>query len=250
MRWQCGIKESLHRGSVTLICLGNSSGEQALREGISLGADRAILINDSSLNNSDSYATAKALSKAIKCFPYDLILCGRKADDTQLGLVGAYIAQMLGVTLIQDVIQVEIGAAPNNIKTQRKLEKGNREIVECYTPALFTIECGPIKPRYPTRKSILEAERQSIEHLTLAQLGLSPDEVGIPGSKIQIKQLGSPKPKMKNLVIPDSKLNPLDRLKLISKGGVEKKQSKVLEGNPEVLASQIVQYLKQRRIIN
>ena len=115
---------------------------------------------------------------------------------------------------------------------------------------LITIEQGLIKPRYPAVRAILKAKSQKIEHLNLEQLSLSPHEVGISGSIVQMRQLSGPKPKMKGLVIPDSELTPVERLRIISGGGVAKKESKFLEGDLTTIASQIIQYLKQKRIIS
>jgi electron transfer flavoprotein beta subunit len=249
VEWAVRIKEALQKGNITLISLGTPLSEQAMREGLAVGADNAFLVCDPALDRGDSYATAFALARAISRFPYDLIMCGRKADDTQSGLVGAYIARILDIPLIQDVIKIDIEPETNNLITQRKLPKGNREIVKCCPPVLLTTEHGLIEPRYPAVRAVMKAKKQKIEHLDLKQLGLSPNQVGIAGSKVKMRQLGGPKPKMKGLVIPDSKLTPAERLRIISAGGVTKKESRFLEGDPPTIATQIVQYLKQRRII-
>lgn len=249
VEWAVRIKERLQKGNITLISLGTPLSEQALREGLAIGADNAFLVCDPALNNSDSYTTALALARVISRFPYDLILCGRKADDTQSGQVGAYIARMLDMPMVQDVIQIDVKPTSNNLVTQRKLQKGNREIVEFCPPVLLTMEHGLIEPRYPATRAVMKAKKQEIEHFDLKQLGLSPNEVGIAGSKVKMRQLSGPKPKMKGLVIPDSKLTPAERLRIISVGGVVKKESKFLEGDMQTIAFQIVQYLKQRRII-
>jgi electron transfer flavoprotein beta subunit len=249
VEWAVRIKERLQKGNITLISLGTPLSEQALREGLAIGADNAFLVCDPALDKGDSYATAFALARAISRFPCDLILCGRKADDAQSGLVGAYIARILDMPLIQDVIKIDIEPASNNLITQRKLPKGNREIVECCPPVLLTMEHGLIEPRYPAVRAVMKAKRQKIERLDLKQLGLSPNQVGIAGSKVKMRQLSGPKPKMKGLVIPDSKLTPAERLRIISGGGIAKKESRFLEGDPPTIASQIVQYLKQRRIM-
>ena len=243
------IKDMDGQSQVTLVSLGTSSSEQTLRKGIAMGADEAILLCDPAFEDGDSYATASLLAKTISAIPHDLVLCGQRADDSQAGQVGAYLAVMLGIPLIQGVVTTEVNLQAKNIRVQRKLEKGNREVVECPLPALLTVEAGLNTPRHATIRGVLKARKQEIAQRDTNQLGLSTEEVGLSGSKVRITHISPPKPKMKGLFVPDSKLSSVDKLKAIMGGGLVQKKSDFLEGDPKEIASQLVQVLKQQKFV-
>jgi len=244
------INEKDGEGQVTLVSLGDASAENALRKGLAMGADDAILLCDTAFDNGDSYTTALTLAKLIGSMPYDLILCGQRADDTQAGLVGSYIAGVLGIPLVREVVKVDMDAEHTKLLLHRKLEKGDREVVECSFPALLNVEAGLNSPRNSTIKGVLKAKRREITEYDTKQLGLSSEEVGLTGSKITMTDLTPPKPKMKGLFVPDSKLSAVDRMRSIMEGGMKEKKSDSLEGDPAKVASQLVQFFKQEKIIS
>ena len=244
------IKEKDGQGQVTLICVGSTSSEESLRKGIAMGADEAILLCDATFDNGDSYTTALALAKTIGTIPHDLVLCGRRADDTQAGLVGAYVAHMLGLPLIQGVIDVIVDSEAKRLVVHRKLERGDREVAECPLPALLTVETGLNTPRHLTVQGIFKTRNKEIPKRDSKQVGLSAEEVGLTGSKAHITHISPPKPKMKGLLIPDSKLSPAERLRLIASGGLVPRKSGLLEGDPEDVASKLIQYFKQKKILS
>ena len=77
---ECGIEEGLqlkeaHGGEVVLISMGPERGKDAIRKGLSMGADRGVLISDSQLAGADALLTARALEAAIKAEAPDLVIC-------------------------------------------------------------------------------------------------------------------------------------------------------------------------------
>ena len=88
--------------------MGPPQAESALREALSMGADRAILVSDRAFAGADTLATSYMLSVAIKKIKnYDLILCGRQAIDGETGQVGPQLAEALD--LPQATYAEEIG---------------------------------------------------------------------------------------------------------------------------------------------
>jgi FAD/FMN-containing dehydrogenase len=65
-------------GSVTALSMGPLQAEEALREALALGADRAVLLSDRAFAGSDSWATAVVLARALrKLGPFDSAGRGR-----------------------------------------------------------------------------------------------------------------------------------------------------------------------------
>ncbi len=77
-------------GTVSVLTMGPSQSEEALRESMAAGADQAILLTDPLFAGADTLATSKVIGSAISRmdpFP-DLILCGRQTIDSDTGHVG------------------------------------------------------------------------------------------------------------------------------------------------------------------
>ncbi len=75
------LKES-HGGKVTVLTVGRPEAEQALKTGLGIGADDAVLVSDPVLEGSDCLATARVLAAAIQRIgDYDIIVAGRSAID-------------------------------------------------------------------------------------------------------------------------------------------------------------------------
>lgn len=242
------LKESCGSGQVTVVSMGDSSAEKALRSCLAVGADRAVLLCDPAFSGPDSYISGAILAKAISFLDYDLILCGVRAIDTNAGQVGAVVAELLGIPLVSAVAKIEVSTDCRRVTVQRKLERGDREVVEAELPALLTIELGH-KPRYPSLPSRLAAQRKGIDYYDAAALGLLPDEVGSAGSKTTVLSVSPPKPKARKLFAPDSSLSPAERMRLLMSGGIQEKEGNFLEGAPKEVASKLVEFLNSERLL-
>ena len=102
------IKEQVGSGTVTVITLGTQKSLEALRTGIAMGADEAVLLEDSAFVGGDEYATAKALAAAMKGMEWDIIICGKEAFDDSSGIVGPLVAEFLGIPHITTVVKVSL----------------------------------------------------------------------------------------------------------------------------------------------
>jgi electron transfer flavoprotein beta subunit len=246
------IKEKCGGGEVTALCMGLPSATQVLRTCLAMGADRAILLCDPAFDNSDSYVTGVVLAKAIAALKlsHDLILCGARAVDTNTGLTGPTIAQILRLPLVTEVVRIDVHDH-EKATAHKKLEAGNRAVIETPLPALLTVESGINTPRYLKLRAILAASRKTIERYDLKVLSLLPDEVGLAGSKTKVFSIAPPKPRGKKLFTPDSGLSAAERMRLIMSGGIAQKASSgLLEGDPRTLASRFVQFLKDKKLIS
>lgn len=242
------IKEK-NEGQVILITVGPPSAERALRQCLALGADRAILLCDPAFAGSDGYATAVVLAKAIALFQYDIVLCGVRAIDTNAGQVGSAIAEMLDIALVTGVTEIEVSTEQKKVTVQRRLEGGNREVVETPLPALLAVEAGLNKPRYPSLPSMIMAQRKEIERHDINALGLPPKEVGSSGAKTHTIRLSAAKPRPKRIFTPDSSLSAAERMRLIMSGGIAEKKGDLLAGEPADLASKLIQFLRQQKLL-
>src|SRR5439155_1457449 len=104
------IKEKMGDGKITVISLGKESAQAAIKQVLAMGADEGLLLSDDAFQGGDSYATAHALTAAIKKLgDVDAVFCGRQAADWDMGQVGIGIAEEMGwpVAIIAKDVQAE-----------------------------------------------------------------------------------------------------------------------------------------------
>ena len=126
-----------HGGHSTALSMGPSQAEESLREALSMGIDRAVLLSDRAFAGADSLSTAYTLSLAArKIGSYDLILCGKESSDGMTAQVGPQIAEFLD--LPQLICATEINIENTSVRIKQKTEDGFR-IVEAPLPAVLTV---------------------------------------------------------------------------------------------------------------
>ncbi len=181
---ECGIEEGLqlkeaHGGEVILVSMGPERAKDAIRKGLSMGADRGVLITDAQLAGADVLLTARALAAAIKPEQPDLIICATESYDGSTGMVPPMLAELLGLPQLTIVKKVEIDGT--TIRVHRQTADGY-QVVEASTPALITVTAGIAEPRYASLKGIMAARSKEIKQVGLGDLGI---ERGEPGETIE-----------------------------------------------------------------
>jgi electron transfer flavoprotein beta subunit len=171
---ECGIEEGLqlkeaHGGEVILVCMGPERAKDAIRKGLSMGADRGILISDAKLAGADALLTARALAAAIKPEAPDLVICSTESYDGSTGMVPPMLAELLGVPQLTVAKKVELDG--NTVNVHRQTSDGY-QVVEASMPALITVTAGIAEPRYASLKGIMAARSKEVKQLGLADLGI------------------------------------------------------------------------------
>jgi electron transfer flavoprotein beta subunit len=154
-----------------------------LRTALAMGADKAILVSDESLQGSDALGTAKVLAKALQRVQADLILAATESTDGYTGTLPVQVAELLGLPSITFAKRVRVEG--QTVLVDRQTEAGYDE-VECPLPALVTVTAGVVEPRYPSFKGIMAAKSRPIDQLKVADLDLSTDDVGWHGAGQEI----------------------------------------------------------------
>jgi len=239
------IRERTGVGEVTAVTVGPPDVEAVLRTSLTMGADKAIHVNSRSLKNLDAGITAAILARMIGRLQYDLVLCGRRSLDEDNGYVGASIAEQLGLPLVSGVAKVEVSADGRKLTAYRCVEKGDREVVECPTPALLTVDDKLNDPRYPSLPTYIAGLRKKIIKVEATEL-MKPQEAS-PATKILT--VTQPKPRLKKGFSIGSSLSASERIKLILSGGVKEKGMKMLEEKPELSALEVVRFLQSNKIV-
>ncbi|GHA85772.1 electron transfer flavoprotein subunit beta [Streptomyces termitum] len=173
------IAEEADDAEVTVLTVGPEDARDALRKALSMGADKAVHVDDESIHGSDVMATSLVLAKAIEKTGYDLVIAGMASTDGTMGVLPAILAERLGVpqvTLLSEV-KVEGGKV-----TGRRDGDTASEQLEASLPAVVSVTDQSGEARYPSFKGIMAAKKKPVEELELDDLDLDEDEVGLEGS--------------------------------------------------------------------
>jgi electron transfer flavoprotein beta subunit len=158
-------------GNVTLVSMGPTGNMQGIRQALAMGADKAVVVDDSELRGSDALTTARVLAAAIRREGFDLVIAGTESTDGYSGVVPQMIAELLDVPALTYATSIEVG---DGVSIHRQTMSGY-DTVEASLPALVTVTAGVVEPRYPTFKGIMDAKKKPVDTLTVADLGVSPD---------------------------------------------------------------------------
>ena len=184
------VKEKMG-GTVTILCMGPSRSVETIRTGLAMGADKAVHLDDPSLEGGDSFATATSLAAALKGMEYDLIFCGKQAVDDDSSQVGQMLAEMLGLPHVSLIQKLEIADDKKSATVHSQVE-GGMAILDVSLPAVLTTQKGLNEPRYASLPGIMKAKKKPLETKDAAALGLSSDSVGCAGSKTMITKMTPP----------------------------------------------------------
>ncbi len=181
---ECAVEEAVrlveaHGGGVTVLTLGPPAAADQLRDMLSLGATRAVLLETDD-REWGPIATADAIVAEVTGaaadpappaspdpsappaphLPYDLLLFGNEAADTGNYQVAVRVAHALGLPCVTGIKNLEVtGAAAR----ARREYRGTEEAFDIPLPAVVSVKEGINLPRYPSLPGRLRAKRATIE---------------------------------------------------------------------------------------
>jgi len=178
-------------GKVTVLTIGEAEAIEALHAALAMGADEAIHISDPAFEGTDSFGTAHILAAALqKVGEFDAVLCGRQAGDVEMGLVGPFLAEKVGLPCVTLAANMEAG--DGKTKLRRPIE-GGYEVLETATPFLATMMNDESNvPRYVSVRGLRKAMRSEVPVWSAADLGLDPAKLGSETAQIEMEELFIP----------------------------------------------------------
>lgn len=174
------IKDNNPGTMVTIITMAPAYAENSLRDAIAAGADHAVLVCDSALAGSDTLVTAKILASAIRFLgSFDLVLCGRKAIDSETGHIAPQLSERLGLPVATAVTAFNVQDDTLHIFCT---SDGASAEFTGKTPAVLSICNGTDMVRNPTIVGMRHSKNAAIKHIALADIGIPAENAGLSGS--------------------------------------------------------------------
>ena len=162
-------------GEVTVVSMGPASAMEAIRKALSMGAAKGILVTDDSLAGADALVTARVLAAAIKRVEgVDLVISGVESTDGSAGVLPGMIAELLGMPQVTFAKHIDL--KDSKLVVNRQTVAGY-DVIEATLPVVLSVTAGVNEPRYPTFKGIMQAKSKPVDQLTVADLGLSAEDV-------------------------------------------------------------------------
>jgi electron transfer flavoprotein beta subunit len=194
------IRDTIGDSEVTVVSMGPTSTQEAMRRALAMGADRAILVTDAALEGSDALSTARVLAAVLKKEEVDLVFCSTESTDGYTGMVPGGIAEFLGLPQLTFAREITIEGQKAVIK---RVTVTGYQNVECSLPAVVTIASGAFEAIYPTMKGIMGAKKKPFIQLSLADLGIEASQVGEAGARERVMSIGMAESRAAGQVIKD-----------------------------------------------
>ena len=202
MSTAAGLKEALG-AEVVVFTMGPPQARDALVQCLAMGADRAVHLLDQVFAGSDTLATARALSMALRREHFDLVICGLNSVDAETGQVGPEIAELLGVPQITAVTRLEVSDSGAGITAERLTDAGH-DLVYCPLPALITVTEGVAPELYPSPQALEAVRDEDLTELVAADLSEDRSLFGPEGSPTWVSGIQAVESERDGVVIRDT----------------------------------------------
>ncbi len=169
---ECLVMRDAVGGDVSVVCVGGEVAKETIRKALAMGADSGTLLVADEEKRLDSFAYADILATYLKGHPADLVACGKQAQDTDAGLTGSMLAELLDLPYASNAVGLETEADGSAVHVVRQSDSG-QERIDLPVPSLVTCSNDMNEPRIPTLKGIMQSKRKPIEEIDLETLGLA-----------------------------------------------------------------------------
>lgn len=159
-------------GEVDVLLIGPEKAKETVRKALAMGADRGIHVAVEQTEELDAWAYAQILAAQLKTGAYDVISCGKQAQDTDAGLTGSMLAALLEVPYATNAVGLDVEPDQNILIVTRQGDTG-QEIIALPAPCLVTCSNDMNDPRIPKLRDIMLSKKKPIDTVTLEALGLA-----------------------------------------------------------------------------
>lgn len=201
---------------VTALIVGSAKAAEALRTALAVGCDDGIHLQDDAFEALDEIQTAAVIATVIKGGGYDFILTGKQEIDLDSGQLGPALAEMLDLPHVGAVVKLDVAEDGKSFVARRRIE-GAEEVVSVSLPALITCDKGLCEMRYPSLPNLMKAKKKPVKTMAAGDVaGLAEATARAGGSKLHAFE---PPP--------------------------ERPPGKIIAGEPEVAAKELVRLLRE-----
>ncbi|MET7641312.1 electron transfer flavoprotein subunit beta/FixA family protein [Streptomyces sp. NPDC005438] len=194
------IADEADDAEITVLTVGPEDARDALRKALSMGADKAVHVEDDDLHGTDALGTSLVLAKAVEKTGYDLVVCGMASTDGTMGVLPALLAERLRVP--QVTLLTEVAVEDGKVTGRRDGDVASEQL-EAALPAVVSVTDQSGEARYPSFKGIMAAKKKPVETLDLDDLDIEADEVGLEGAWTKVDEAAERPARTAGTVVQD-----------------------------------------------
>ncbi len=153
---------------VVIVSVGGDQVQETLRNGLALGADRAILVKTTM--RLESLSIAKILKKIVEQVNPKLVLMGKQTIDGDNNQTPQMVSALLGWPQATFASKIEISGG--SLEVTREID-GGLETLKITLPAVVSADLRLNEPRYASLPNIMKAKKKTLDVIELDSLGLS-----------------------------------------------------------------------------
>ncbi|MEV6109205.1 electron transfer flavoprotein subunit beta/FixA family protein [Streptomyces sp. NPDC051940] len=194
------IAEAADEAEVTVVTVGPEDARDALRKALSMGADKAVHVEDDDLHGTDVMGTSLVLAKALEHVGFDLVVCGMASTDGTMGVLPAILAERLGVPQVTLLSEVSVAGG---VVTGKRDGDVASERLEASLPAVVSVTDQSGEARYPSFKGIMAAKKKPVESLDLSDLDIDAEAVGLAGAWTAVESAAARPARSSGTIVKD-----------------------------------------------
>lgn len=156
-----------HGGEIDVILIGPEKGKETIRKALAMGAHSGTHVVTDEDGSLDSFGYASLLASYFKKREYDYIFCGKQSQDTDAGLTGSMLAQLLDLPYVTNAVGLEFEDGKMTVTRQGD---AGQEIITVPAPGLVTCSNDMNDPRIPSLKGIMQSKRKPVDTIAVSDL--------------------------------------------------------------------------------
>ncbi|MGD9543980.1 MAG: electron transfer flavoprotein subunit beta/FixA family protein [Methylocystis sp.] len=161
------LREAGKATEVVVVTIGPAKGDETLRTGLAMGADRGILVKTD--ETVEPLAVAKILAKIVAEEQPQLVIMGKQAIDDDCNQTGQMLAALLGCG--QGAFASKVAMADGSVDVTREID-GGLQTVSLKLPAVVTTDLRLNEPRYASLPNIIKAKKKEVAVKSPADYGV------------------------------------------------------------------------------
>ncbi|MGY0557944.1 electron transfer flavoprotein subunit beta/FixA family protein [Lysobacter sp. A286] len=180
---------------VIVATIAPADAQAHLRNGLAMGANRAIHVVVDAGQNIQSLTAARAFVKLIEKEQPDLVILGKQAIDDDANQTGQMLATLWGRPQATFASKLEV--ADGKATVTREVDAG-LETLEVDLPAVITTDLRLNEPRFIKLPDIMKAKSKPMETIPFADLGVDT------GDTLKTTHYAPPPKRSKGVMVKDA----------------------------------------------
>lgn len=186
------LREKGVASEVVLVAIGPADLTAHIRNGLAMGANRAIhVLADQPI---EPLAAARVLHALAQKEQPGLVVLGKQAIDDDANQTGQMLATLWGRPQATFAGKVEVA---NNMATVVREVDAGLETLEVDLPAVITVDLRLNEPRFIKLPDIMKAKSKPIETLAIADLGVDLS------AQLQVTHYAPPPKRSRGVMVKD-----------------------------------------------